>query len=176
MNKWEWGLEFCGIKMSSNYYTFHIFSDILENNKVNRIIELGTHTGSMSIALALLAFQRDIPFETYDIRDQKNKSTDKILSSLGARSNVVDIFKEIDRFKAEVAKEPIYLLCDNGNKKHEFSELVPRLFSGSVISVHDYGTEFTEAMIADEIREQLIPYKQEQWTKYDVRLATWIKK
>lgn len=176
---WNWFTQFCGIEMSSNYYTFHIFSEIIKHNpQITKIVEFGTHTGSMSIVLGLLGVLNKKPVVTYDITQATESNARELLvknlNVLCEKQDIHDweIRKQIvkDHFN-----EPIYLLCDNGNKRDEFFAFVPQLKSGSVVSVHDYGVEFLE----DEwkvIENILIPFNEKDWTRHNVQLATWVVK
>lgn len=176
---WDWFNQFCGIEMSSNYYTFHIFSQIIENNpKIERIVELGTYTGSMTIALGLLGLLSDNKVYSYDIKNCLGNNIQFLLShhlQVDLRNQDIhdlDIRKQI--FK-EHFNEPIYLLCDNGNKRGEFIDFVPQLKPGSVVSVHDYGVEFFEEDW--KIHENILtPFNEGDWMKHNVQLATWVVK
>lgn len=171
---WGWFKQFCGIEMSSNYYVFHIFSTILTKNpQITRIVELGTYTGSMSIYLGLEGIRNGIKVTTFDIKDHLTPPTKELLKRLGVNCIIQDIFADMDSVKGWLSN-PVYLLCDNGNKKQEFAQLVPHLKSGSVVSVHDYGVEFMEE---DTIYPDLLePFHPEDWQKHNVQLATWIVK
>lgn len=160
--------------MASNYYVFHLFSKIMEDNKVERIIELGTGKGSMSIVLALEAVKKGIEFITYDIKEQTTFETQRMLNKLDAKRRVCDIFENSDEIFSLFDK-PVFLLCDNGNKRKEIEMFAPSLMDGSVVSVHDYGIEFT-AKDAKRYDHILTPYKISLWRKHNVQLATWIKR
>ena len=175
---WDWFNKFCGVKMASNYYTFHIFSTIFERNPdMQRIIELGQFTGSMSMALGMIGAAKQIPVHSFDIQDQTTWETKRVLKSLKVQTHIADIhnFMVRQQIIEEYLNKQVYLLCDNGMKKDEFIAFVPYLLPGSVVSVHDYGVEFLEEdwkMFED----QLEPFMPEEWNKHNVQLATWIKK
>lgn len=176
---WDWFNQFCGIEMSSNYYVFHIFSEIIKHNpQITKIVELGTYTGSMSIALGLLGVLNNKQFITYDIKNNtKSNVKELLINNLGVLCENKDIHDlEIRKqiFK-EHFNEPIYLLCDNGNKRGEFIDFVPQLKSSSVVSVHDYGVEFYEEDW--KIHENILtPFNEVDWMKHNVQLATWVVK
>jgi len=94
---------------------------------------------------------------------------------LGVVQKICNIFENIDQIVYENSfNNPVYLLCDNGNKKQEFAQLVPHLKPGSVVSVHDYGVEFMEE---DNIHADLLePFHPEDWQKHNVQMATWVVK
>lgn len=172
---WEWFKEFAGIGMPSNYYTFHLISRIMtENPQIQRIVELGTYWGSMAVYFGLIGIRRDIPVVTLDKEDQVRPRTKKLFEALSIAYRVMDIFEHRDVVKHVLALCPTYLICDNGNKADEFYEFGRALTPGSVISVHDYGTEFydEDARRLSDIRS-IEPFHPEEWTKHNVQFATW---
>ena len=174
---WEWYQQFCGIEQSSNYYTNHIFSTIInENPAIKRIIELGTYTGSMAIALGLEGVRKGIEVQTFNCEEQTTAETQRILNKLDVIRNILDIFEppNIPKIKALFDK-PVYLLCDNGNKRAEFHLFVQYLKPGSVVSVHDYGVEFMPKD-ADVHSALLTPFREEDWQNHNVQLASWVVK
>lgn len=84
----------------------------------------------------------------------------------------VDVFSDKTKQTVETLAyhRPAYLVCDGGDKEREFREYAPLLPTGSVISVHDWGTEVNQ-LTGIPMRA----FQQEEWTKHDCRLATVIK-
>lgn len=172
---WKWYHKFCGIEMPSNFYTFHIFSTIIdENPQIERIIELGTYTGSMAIALGLEGIRKGIEVITINIHDELTLPTKKILNKLDVKIMICDIFSKREEIK-NLFDKPVYLLCDNGNKKDEFAAFVPYLKSGSIVSAHDWEVEIAPKDIA-LFTNKLMPFHSDDWQKHNTQLATWIVK
>lgn len=173
---WQWFQEFAGIGMPSNYYTFHLISRIItENPQIRLIMELGTYWGSMAVYLGLLGIRREIPVVTFDLVDLRRDRTKKLFDKLGIHFHRMDIFEERDFVKAGLREHgPTYLICDNGNKSDEFYEFGRELTPGSVISVHDWGTEFydQDAKRLSDVRA-IEPFHPDEWSNHNVQFATW---
>jgi predicted O-methyltransferase YrrM len=166
----EWGLEYCGIKMSSNYYTLDVISRVLTlNSHIKRIIEIGTYTGSLSIYLGLEGIRIGTPVYTFDIKRQHNQITNCIFNSLGIEFNEMDVFAHREQL-FELFDEPLFILCDGGIKSSEFAMVVPKLKSGSIVCVHDYSTEFLDSHW-EPYTEYVQPIMKDEWMKHDTRLA-----
>jgi predicted O-methyltransferase YrrM len=167
----EWFKQFCGITMSSNYQTFDLLSRVLdpERQKVHAIIEIGTYTGSISIYLGLLGVKYGMSVITLDIQKQHTSDTEFILDKLGVEFLQMDVFEKRDQLFLYF-DTPVFLLCDGGLKYEEFAMCVPKLKSGSIVAVHDYGTEFLDEHW-EKFTDQIEPIMRDEWTKEDVRLA-----
>lgn len=171
---WEWNLQFAGIEQSHNYYVYHLISRIFqENPQIKRVIELGTYKGAMSVVLGLETRRKQIPMFTFDITDFVSDESKKLFKALNVYHVIADIWKEREMVKQFILNEPTYLICDNGNKRDEFPEFGRCLAPGSVISVHDYGTEFLDEYTI-ELNNRIVPFQKDEWTKNDCRFATWL--
>lgn len=169
---WAWFHNFAGIGMPSNYYTFHIFSKIIdENPQIGRIIELGTFKGSMTVALGLEGIRKGIDVHTWEISKQISEETEKLFSRLGIKAYNADIWGNKEFIKT-LFDRPVYLLCDNGHKATEFQEFVPHLKPGSIVSVHDWNTEVHPRDI-ESLNAIIEPFHEDDWMKHNVQLATW---
>jgi predicted O-methyltransferase YrrM len=170
---WSWFHKFAGILMPSNYYTFNIFSKIIDENPwITKIIELGTHTGSMSVALGLEGVRKGIEVHTFELNEQVSEETKRILDRLGVKRHLCNIFDDHQFIKSLFKDGPVYLLCDNGSKAVEFQEFVPKLKSGSVVSVHDWTSEIHQHDI-DPYKHMIDPFHEDDWMRHNVQLATW---
>lgn len=169
---WDWFNEFLGIKMPSNYYTFHLFSKICSEYNPHSIVELGTHTGSMSVYLALEALKRGGRFTTIEIdHNLPSPEIKGILVTLNAFIENMDILSQEGREEIKsmfIGKT--FLLCDNGHKADEFLAFVPHLKSGDVVAVHDYGTEFFDRDW-EKLSDLVKPIYQDEWNKHNVQLC-----
>lgn len=167
----EWFKQFCGIRMSSNYQTFDLISRVLDDNPVEGIVEIGTYTGSLSIYLGLEGVSGKVPVHTYDIKRQFTEPTQRVFNFMNIQFHNIDVFES----RHELFKQfnyPVFLLCDGGNKRDEFLMCVPQLKKGSIVAVHDYGTEFKDEHFIPFVDQNLCtPIMQDEWTKEDVRLA-----
>lgn len=171
---WAWGKEFAGITMASNYYTFHLMSKIMSANpQLRGIVELGTYTGSMSIYLGLEGIRKGIEVVTFDIIDLLSLESRTILDTLKVQRVVCNLFDpEVQRhMRMMLSRFPVYLIVDNGDKPREFKEFVPMLRAESIISVHDYGIEFSDAdwMVH---KDKVEPYLKDEWAAHNVQLAS----
>lgn len=168
----DWGKQFCGITMSSNYQTFDLISRVLDTNlQIRRIVEIGTYTGSLSIYLGLeaLSINSQMPMYTFNIERQHSAITESIFKSVRVEFVMLDVFERRKEL-FHLFDRPTFLLCDGGNKYEEYMMCVPQLPSGSIVAVHDYSTEFTDEhwkKLADKVE----PVWQDEWLKEDVRLA-----
>lgn len=144
----EWGLEFCGVPMCSNYYVFHQMSKILNANpQIEQIIEYGTYTATMSMYLGMEGIRRGIPVYTYNIEKQTNDGTDKVLNHLGVNQIIMDIYKNREEIFPLLASKVTYLICDAQTKKDDAIMSVPHLKEGSIFAMHDFGVEVIDSDI-----------------------------
>lgn len=174
---WEWFTNFAGIYQMHNYYVYHIFSTVMnENPQIKRIVELGTAVGGMTVPLGLEAIRKDADMFTFNIKDETSEETKKIFNQLGVQVTIGDIFEDGMRSRIKnLFDRPTYLICDNGLKPDEFNAFVPSLPSGSIVSVHDWMVEFLPKHT--EFCQHLIePFHPELWNNHNVQLATWIRK
>ena len=169
---WEWGTLFAGIPMNCNYYVFHQISRILaENPQIKSICEIGQCTGSMTIYLALEAVRKKIPCHSWDITRQITPETEVILNSLHVRSHYMDVFAYKENIISMINTEPVYLICDGGDKKREAEMFVPHLKSGSIVSIHDYGREVFDADLIP-IQDKVMPIRPHEWNLHNSQFCS----
>lgn len=168
-----WGLYFCGIKMSSNYFTFHQMSRLLdENPKIEQIVELGTFTASMTMYLGLEGIRKNIPVKTFNLHKQTSEETDRVLDHLKVEQRFFDIYAERDKLFPILSSKTTYLICDAGQKSWDAIMSFPHMKSGSIMSIHDWGVEVFE----DDVKLMLnsgkvTKIRPEEWNKTNVQLA-----
>ncbi len=170
---WEWFTQFVGVRMSCNYYAFHMMSKVLDSSpQVQGIVELGTYTGPMAMYLGMEGVRRDLPVLTIDIIDHLDAGTKKVLDRLGVVRHIGDLFdKELQaRMRQTVSAGPVYMVVDGGHKAREFAEYLPMLKPGSVLSVHDWGDEFFPHD-CEPFKEKVAPLFEEEWDAHHVALA-----
>lgn len=168
---YEYGQSFCGQTMGCNYQAFENISDALLAHPVNAIVEFGTYHGALSVYLGLWGLRLGVPVYTYDIVDLRGGVED-LLDRLGVSFRQEDVFSESARHTVQLLCErgPIYLLCDGGDKWREFNEYFSLLPVGSLISIHDWGTE-----VKQDIEAPVMFVNKQDWEKHDARFATVLK-
>jgi hypothetical protein len=167
---------FCGVKAQHSALTYEKVDKILKDSKAERIVELGTADGALSMYLGLVGARLGIPVYTIDRYAVKTKETKEVFDKLGVYQMVLDIMSEEGKsaVRSLIADVPVYLICDNGNKKEEFNSFAGNLANGSVVSVHDWGMELTKTDIVGTIESmKLAPFMEEEWLLSDLMFATW---
>lgn len=103
------------------------------NPQLRGIVELGTWQGGFSRYLHAQAQARGMDFVTFDVQDPDVPAPN---------FEKLDIYRYAeDLCQRFSAMGPIALFCDGGNKPRELKIFPPALAAGSVILVHDWGTE-----------------------------------
>jgi hypothetical protein len=135
---------FLGTPLSQNDYaiqTFDTFFKVLTSDgvKIERILEIGTSGGGLSIFLGLYCYITNIPFVTYDIRNGISKKIRNLFEVMGVKFIVKDIFESVDEVRIFLnGKGTSVLLCDGGNKIKEFIQFASLIKEGDFILAHDY--------------------------------------
>ena len=170
---WPVGMSFVGQYAGTNFYCFDIMSRILKDYpEIKSIVELGTFCGTMTMYLGLWGLRLGIPVHTFDVEPDNSMPVHHVFRALGIHTHWVDVFSaEGMREVLDCLKEPGYLFCDGGDKQREYETFAPVVPAGTVISVHDWGTEVHE--LHGGIAR--IHYHPEDWTSHDSMLATVVK-
>ncbi len=115
------------------------------NPQLKGIVELGTWQGGFSWFLWAQAQARGLEFHTFDViaPDKEPPGFEQIDIYLNAHELGT-------RF---AAMGPIALFCDGGNKPRELKTFPPYLEKGSVVLVHDWGTETLPSDVPEFLRE-----------------------
>lgn len=118
-----------------------VFNEFLRREKFDRVIEIGTAWGGLSIFLSLACFMHGMEFYTFDIEGRHQVRVGQLLHRLGSKYKRLNVFR--DKGIAEIRSliEPegrVLLLCDGGSKKKEIQIFSPFLKVGDVIMGHDY--------------------------------------
>lgn len=111
-----------------------LLKPILQREKFDRIIEIGTGTGVFTAWLK----QFTKMLITVDITNRRLESVDRIVYL------ICDAFGR--QFPTEFAKlmdqeQKTLLICDDGNKPREAQFFGPQLRTGDMMLVHDYASE-----------------------------------
>jgi predicted O-methyltransferase YrrM len=170
---------FVGVPAQHALATYDAIESIITAHPhIRRIVELGTADGALSLYLGLWGKRLGIPVYTVDSRPAVYSRPDmqKTLRELGVQFVRINILKDHGLAAARTMVEgcAVYLICDNGNKTREFNQLVPHLLPGSVVSVHDWGTEVLGANI-EQVRKNsgLVPFQKDRWERNNLKMATW---
>jgi SAM-dependent methyltransferase len=156
--------------------TYSEIDRVLAAHKVERIVELGSLNGALSMYLALYGRRMGIPVYTIDINPLPDAETYQVLEDLGATVLRMNCLNELGQqgLRSLIGDAPVYLFCDNGNKPAEFAACVPSLMPGSAVSVHDWmyeiGPKHTDKVVA---ANGLTPFREEVWIENNLRMATW---
>jgi hypothetical protein len=166
MRNWTdtWFLGVQTIQYAIDFYIwemlFHDYPDI------ERVVELGTAWGGLSMLLGLHALQLGADFVSYDNGDCfEHWSTDgpyawdTPVGELFSNSfRIGDVFGEyLDEIKETVALPGRTLLvCDGGNKRLEYKTFAPLLKPGDIVTVHDWAAEIFEEDIDYDLTPQIM--------------------
>lgn len=145
---------------------FALIKGVFEVLQPKTVIELGTDAGGLAAFFADIVAPWGGLVYTYDIHRKFNP-----LLLGGAWPNI--IFEEVDvlnnpgKVWARIAESegPVLLYCDNGHKEKELELYAPWIEPGSVIGVHDFGTE-VRPQFAYELLEDthdMVPLCHEQF-------------
>jgi predicted O-methyltransferase YrrM len=128
------------IPLYENRLAVPTWSYAIDHYKPARIIELGTYTGGLSLALGVHAWALGAKIVTYD-RMAPNAEISPLAKFLGVQNRTCDLYtpETITEIRARIREPGItYLLCDGGDKKRELELYMPTLKPGDVIAAHDY--------------------------------------
>jgi len=165
---WPTGLKFCGIKTPHNYYIFNILSTVVERNpQIERIIEFGRSTGSVTINLGLLGVAKETAVHSYDSERFTSIATDKILRRLGVHVHYQDTKNfMVQRNVADaVLNKPVYLVMSSDSMREELTSFIPYLFDESVVTIIGYNRDKE----LNKLTEKLTPFMEKEWDKYGVK-------
>ncbi len=165
MNEYaRWYKTFLGIRQRHTYWLYKVIDDILNENKVKGIIEIGTIPGALSIFLGLECYKRGFkPLLTYDIKDFVEPNLFKLLNIKYIRR---DCFHEnsIKEIKEYISNNEILFVCDGGNKIKEFNYFAGLLKPNSIITAHDWNVEIKMKDIINTVNKyNLKPLHENEW-------------
>lgn len=143
------GVSFGGIPCAQIWADFVLWEAILnENPQLKGIVEIGTWEGGFSGWLQAQAQLRQMTFWTFDsIMPERFK--ERYL--LGFQK--LDVFAYPETVVELIKYGPVILFCDGGNKPREVATFGPQLSDGSLLIVHDWGTEMQPADAPDGLEE-----------------------
>ena len=136
-------MSFGGIRACQITADYWLWEAILNGRETNAIVELGTFHGGFSHYLAAQARIRGLSFRTYDIIKPPTEIPGFVRADIFAEQEAIgDYLQSI---------EPVFLLCDGGNKPRELATFSKRLSPISTIFVHDWMDEFLPEHIPDNV-------------------------
>lgn len=115
-----------------------------EHPEMGAIIEIGTWTGGMSLWLHAQAEAREMLFRTYDVIKPERRIPNFVQIDVFAAAE--DIGRHIEKHT-----KPLILFCDGGNKPREVKTFWRYMPKGSILMVHDWGTETLPSDIPEEL-------------------------
>lgn len=131
-----------GMAMCQNRLAVPTWSYAMEVLPPARIIELGTYSGGLTIALGVHAYHLEPRAQV--ISYERSKTPDERYAALGTFLGIrfrdqVDLWA-CEREIAELIAMPgtTYVLCDGGDKPRELATFARYLKAGDVIAGHDY--------------------------------------
>ncbi len=138
-------MDFLNEKMGQFSGVIEEWEWILDKEKPDKVVEIGTGSGAFSTYLLLWCLNNGAEFVTVDSRELWKSSPVKEL--LGFR----DYFVNKDIFETDIELNgKVLVFCDGGNKKKEFKYFWSRLKEEDLIAVHDVGEEFPRNWIEKE--------------------------
>ncbi len=137
-------LNIFGLNLSQTRGALEMFTKILDEEKPQHIVEIGTAKGGLSAFLAIWAERNACSFATFELHYAPHPSNIKIIEALGGRMIFLDVFSHEGRTTIyEMLARPgkTVVLCDGGNKPEEFRTFGPHLKPGDLIMAHDYAKD-----------------------------------
>lgn len=129
-------VSFGGVPAAQYWIDFILWENLLNDNpQVRGIVEIGTWQGGFSWFLWAQTHARRIGFWTCDAVAPERDPPGYF--------ERLDVWARPERI-GEVIESmggPVVLFCDGGNKPRELATFAPACPPGSVVVVHDWGTE-----------------------------------
>ena len=168
MNTWH--KTFLGVRQQHNYALYSSIDEVLQNEPIERFVELGTGAGALSVILGLHAIQRNTHLLTFDYQTRGEKpKLDDVFKALHIEFIQANFFDWIKYIQSYIQDKPCFLFCDGDDKAREFNTFAPILPVGSIIAAHDYGDEFK----LDELQTKgLVPVLENRWDEDVYKLRT----
>lgn len=167
-----------GGAVQHSWAELYMLERVLDYRKPNRIVEIGTGTGRLTLYLAVWA-RCNLPCHvtTIDTLKQTTPQLADLLRSLEVDRRHGTCFepgfcRQIRRYGEA---STLLLYCDGGNKAQELREFAPMLGPGDVIMCHDFGTEVDpEQFGLDWCRQHgLVPLWPEVFEAYGCLNRAW---
>lgn len=138
------GVSFGGIAAAQTWSDVFLWETLLNTYPVEVIVEIGTWKGGFSWFLWAQAEVRGYDFRTYDAI-----APDVLVP--GFRR--LDVFADPEAVFEDIDGRAVMLFCDGGNKPRELRLFSTGLAEGSIVLVHDWGTEMQPEDVPDWLVE-----------------------
>lgn len=171
-----------GLPMSQNRLAVPTWSYAMEVHPPATIVELGSFSGGMTIALGVHAWVIGCKVHGFEIHQAPMTSLKPLSDFLGITFHQGDLFEQKE-FIHDLIRSPgvTYLLCDNGSKKKEFNMFAGSLKPGDVIASHDYccGPEASEwwpwrEITKEDVAQSVKECRLESWMQEHFDMAGWL--
>lgn len=134
----EYDIKIDGVPIIQNKYICDIYPQLLANNNIEIIIEIGSAYGSFPIFLRKYC-NYDKTLITYDVKDNRPETIKKDFQRLDIDFRKKNVFKVENEIASLIKSEKqVLLFCDGGNKKQEINTFVKYLKPRDIIIGHDY--------------------------------------
>lgn len=122
-----------------------VFSQFFAQEKIDRVIELGTYQGAMAWWLKNQSTFYNFKFNTYDIKNRlKNIKKEIGTIPFDFRNKDIHAPNTVKGISSRISSQGVtLLLVDGGDKNKEFNLYAPALKPGDWIMVHDYAPNET---------------------------------
>lgn len=147
-------VTFAGVGTAQYLCDFWLWERLLNAcPEMKAVIELGTDRGGFSLYLQSQCDLRGMEFHTYDVIVPE--AVDRIRNF-----HKTHVFLEHESVVSLLNSfgGPIVLFCDNGNKPRELALFSNKVPAGSLVAVHDWGTETQPEDVPDWLEEVLGEY------------------
>ena len=152
-------LEYKSLTAMQHEKFYSVFEKFLSDIRPERIIEIGTAGGGLTLALydIMESLKLSVPIRTYDIH---NHGCHDRLVETGIDARLENIFNENYELKPDHELIPhiqspgvTVVLCDGGSKISEFNSIAYYLKPGDYILAHDYSE--SNEYFEDNVREKI---------------------
>jgi hypothetical protein len=149
-----------GCSLSKSWVEIFQVEAILDDLNYERIVELGTGSGALTVFMATHALMRgNKPVHSFDNKRPSEKCV-VALDKLGASFMQCDIFSEQEFIGKIIDNDGLTIVyCDNGKKIDEMVAFSKYMKKGDVMLVHDYPDEVSDMDFEFVKRE----YGMEDW-------------
>jgi hypothetical protein len=176
----RWLKTFMGQGQQHTYWLYKVIDDVFHQEKqIERVVELGTGSGALSVVLGLHAQRIGSHLLTIDHKKSWQR-IDGLFKLLKIEYYEWDIsaLPTVCLIQNFIGDRPSLVFCDGGNKKWEFNNYAIDIPPGSVIAAHDWTREIKMEHIEQTVKEQnLIPLFEEEWNREPdyIRTCFWKK-
>ena len=125
---WVWPMQ--------NNQIFNLFESLFGNNKIERIIEIGTAYGGLPILLRVMGFTGDLI--TYNIHNELSNDIESLFKKFSIEQKICDAFESQDLINSITSDGTTLLICDGGDKPKEVN------FFSKHLKINDIIFEFDE--------------------------------